>query len=339
MNKRNKNVTIVDIANELGVSVAMVSMVLSGKGAQHRISAEASEKVFETARKLGYKTNQMARALRTGKSFIIGLLVADISNPFFSQIARLIENEAYKYDYQVMFASSDESLEKFQKLGDAFISRQVDGMIIVPVMDSQDVIAAWYSSGIPIISIDRYFTSLNIPYAVTDNYEASFQMLEYIIRKGYNKVAFIGLESNLSNFNDREEGYRACANFLKLSPEQFAIFRLDYFNWESEINDVVEKIVKESYDIIFFGQNMLGIKGLKILNKLKVKIPEDIAIVSFDNPDVFEFNNPPVTCIEQPLEGLAKEALSCLLKVMDRKFEEIQECIRHKGRIIIRESS
>ncbi len=338
MNKRNKNITIVDIAKELGVSTAMVSMVLSGKGPEHRISTKASEKVLETAKRLGYKTNQMARALRTGKSYIIGLLVADISNPFFSHIARLIENEADKYDYQVMFASSDENLDKFQKLGDAFISRQVDGIIIVPVIDSQDVIAAWQFSGIPIVSIDRYFSSLNIPYAVTDNYEASFQMLEYIRKKGYNKIAFIGKESNLSNFNDREGGFRACANFFKLSPEQFAVFRLDYFNWESEIKKVIEKIVKESYDIIFFGQNMLGIKGLKILNKSEIKIPDDIAIVSFDNPEVFEFNNPPITCIEQPFEELANDALSCLLNVIDRKFEGMQKCNKYKGRLIIRES-
>ncbi len=338
MSKHNKNITIVDIARELGVSTAMVSMVLSGKGPEHRISAKASEKVFETAKKLGYKTNQMARALRTGKSNILGLLVADISNPFFSQIARLIENEADKYGYQVMFASSDESLSKFQKLGDAFISRQVDGIIIVPVIDSQDVISAWHSSGIPIVLIDRYFSSLNIPYAVTDNYEASFQMLEYIRSKGYNKVAFIGKDSNLSNFNDREEGFKACAEFLKLSAGQFVVYRLGYFNWESEINDVVEKIVKEGYDIIFFGQNMLGITGLKILNKLKVKIPDDIAIVSFDNPEVFEVNNPPVTCIAQPLEEMAKEAITRLLKVIDNKPEERQEYNRYKGKLIIRGS-
>ena len=338
MNNRNKNVTIVDIAKELGVSTAMVSMVLSGKGPEHRISKKASEKVFETAKKLGYKTNQMARALRTGKSFIIGLLVADISNPFFSQIARLIENEANKYDYQVMFASSDENLDKFQKLGDAFISRQVDGIIIVPVIGSQDVISAWHSKGIPIVSIDRYFSSLNIPYAVTDNYEASFQMLEHISRKGYNKVAYIGKDSNLSNFNDREEGFRDCAESMKLGTGQFGIFRLDYFNWESHMDEVVAKIVKEGYDIIFFGQNMLGIQGLKILNTLNVKIPDDIAIVSFDNPEVFEFSNPPVTCIAQPLEDLAKEALSGLLQIIDNTFQETGENIRHKGRLIIRES-
>jgi LacI family transcriptional regulator len=135
-----------------------------------------------------------------------------------------------------------------------------------------------------------------------------FKCLSTSGKKGYNKIAFIGKESNLSNFNDREEGFRACANFLKLSPEQFAVYRLDYFNWESEIEQVILKIVKERYDIIFFGQNMLGIEGLKILNKSSAKIPDDIAVVSFDNPEVFEFNNPPITCIEQPLEELAKEA-------------------------------
>ena len=118
MKKSGKKVTIVDIAKELGVSNAMVSMVLSGKGSEHRISEKAAKRVFESAKKLGYKPNQMAKALRTGKSGVLGLIVADIANPFFANIARSIENEAEKFGYQVMFASSDEDLEKFTKLGE-----------------------------------------------------------------------------------------------------------------------------------------------------------------------------------------------------------------------------
>ena len=333
-----KSVTIVDIAKVLGVSTTLVSMVLSGKGVENRISKKASEKVVETAKKLGYKPNQIARALRTGKSSILGLLVADISNPFFSQIARLIENEADKHQYQVMFASSDENREKFKKLGDALISRKVDGMIIVPVMNSQDIIAGWHSMGIPMVSIDRYFSSLNIPCAVTDNFNASLQMLKLIIDKGYRKIAFIGRNTDLTSFTEREDGFIEGTKLFKLSPEQFSVFRLNYHHWESEIKKVIIRLIREGYDNVFFSHNMIGIEGLRVINELKVRIPEDVSVVSFDNPLVFEFNKPPVTCMEQQLDKLAEGALSIILNIINNESDGRTACKKYKGRLIIRES-
>ena len=338
MKKSGKKVTIVDIAKELGVSNAMVSMVLSGKGSEHRISEKAAKRVFEREKKLGYKPNQMAKALRTGKSGVLGLIVADIANPFFANIARSIENEAEKFGYQVMFASSDEDLEKFTKLGEAFIGRQVDGLIIVPVIDSQDIIAAWHSMGIPIVSVDRYFSTLKIPFTATDNFDASFQIIKFIVIKGYKKIAFIGKNRNLSNYFDREAGFIHGVKHLKLSPGQFKVFSLDYFNWEVEIRSAIQKIIDEKYDIVYFSQNLLGIQGLKILREYNVLIPDNIAVISFDNPLVFEFYNPPVTCFEQPLEIIASEALSCIIRLIDGKETGIHQSTKHKGRLIIRES-
>ena len=338
MKKRKKSVTIVDIAKELGVSVTLVSMVLSGKGAENRISKKASEKVVATAKKLGYKPNQIARALRTGKSSILGLLVADISNPFFSQIARLIENEAGKYEYHVMFASSDENPEKFKKLGNALISRQVDGMIIVPVMDSRDIIAGWQSQGIPMVAIDRYFSSLNLPCAVTDNYDASLQMLKLIIDKGYRKIAFIGKNTDLTSFTDREDGFIEGTKRFNLSPGQFSVIKLNYHHWENEIRDIIIRLIREGYDNIFFSQNMIGMEGLRIINELKVRIPEDVSVISFDNPAVFEFNKPPVTCLEQQLDRIAEWALSSISKIINNESDGRIACKKYKGRLIIRES-
>jgi LacI family transcriptional regulator len=336
--KFNKKVTIVDIAKKLGVSNAMVSMVLSGNGPKHRISKEAIKNVLETAKEMGYNPNLLARALRTGKTGVIGLIVADISNPFFAMIARLLENEAYKYQYDVMFASSDEVLEKFKKLGDTLLTRQVDGLIITPVIGAQDIIEEWQAKGVPIVSIDRYLTSLSIPYAVTDNYNASIEIMRYITKKGYKKIAYIGKESNLSSFTDREEGFIEGIRTLNINPKNFTVFRLDYYSWAIEIRDVLGKIINEDYDIIYFSQNMLGITGLKILKELNVSIPEEVAVISFDNPDVFEFFNPPITCYEQPLDILAKNALQYLLKMIDGEFVETNQYEKFKGRLIVRES-
>ncbi len=338
MKNPHKKATIVDIAKELSVSNTLVSMVLSGNGPKHRVSKATIKRILETAKKMGYNPNLMARGLRTGKSGIIGLIVADISNPFFAMIARLLENEAYKYEYEVMFASSDEDLDKFTKLGNAFITRQVDGLIITPVIGSQDIIQEWSSKNIPIVSIDRHISSLNIPYAATDNYNASFDILKYVYKKGYKKIAYLGKQSNLSSFTDREKGFREGAKALKIKKENYSIFQLDYHKWKIELKSTIEKIINENFDLIYFSQNMLGISGLKILKELKIKIPDDIAVVSFDNPDVFDFFSPPITCYEQPLDILAKNALQYLMKIIDGESMETKQYEEYKGRLIIRES-
>lgn len=338
MKKNNKSITIGDIAKELGVSTALVSMVLSGKGKNYRISKKASDKVFKTAKRLGYMPNYMAKALRTGKSNVLGLIVADIANPFFARIARLIENEADRRGYQVMFASSDEDIEKFKKLGDTFIANQVDGLLIVPVKNSQEIIKVWHSSGIPIVFIDRYFTELDISYAVTDNFNASFQLLEFILSKGYKKIAFISKESNVSSFIDREEGFMSGVRTFNLKSKEYSIFRLSNNDWESGLKDKLQEILYDRYDIIYFTQNMLGVIGLKILIDLNVKIPEDIAVISFDNPDVFRFNNPTITCYEQPLDELSTVAFSCISKLIEDDCETNKICVKLKGEILVRES-
>lgn len=327
-----------DIAKELGVSTSMVSMVLSGNGPKHRISKKAINRVLKAAERLGYNPNLLARALRTGKTGVIGLIVADIANPFFAMIARMLENEAFNHGYDVMFASSDEDLKKFITLGNAFITRQVDGLIVTPVIGSQDIISDWQSKGVPIVSIDRHIASLGIPHAVTDNFNASFEMLDFVVKKNYKKIAFIGKQSNLSSFTDREEGFILGAKSLQLGPENYSIFKLDYYSWEVEIIDVIKNILKEQFDIIFFSQNMLGIKGLKMLDNLNVRIPNDIAVISFDNPEVFEFHKPQITCFEQPLDVLAKKALNYLIKMIDNEPIEKPPFEMFKGRLIVRDS-
>lgn len=333
-----KKVTIVDISKELGVSTSMVSMVLSGNGPKNRISKNAINKVLDTAKLMGYNPNLLARALRTGKTGVIGLIVADISNPFFAMIARLVENHAFEKGYDVMFASSDENLEKFITLGNAFITRQVDGLIITPVIDSHNIISEWNSQGMPIVSIDRHIESLNTPYAVTDNFNACNEMLNFVTRKGYKKIAFIGKHSNLTSFTDREDGFLQGVKSHQLTSDDYTIFKLDYYKWEDEMQELIKNILVDKYDIIFFSQNMLGIKGLKILNSMNIRIPKDIAIISFDNPEVYEFNKPQITCFEQPLETLTKKALYYLMQMIDGELKEKPPFEKFKGRLIIRGS-
>jgi LacI family transcriptional regulator len=179
---------------------------------------------------------------------------------------------------------------------------------------------------------------VSIPYSVTDNHNASIEILKYITKKGYKKIAYIGKESNLSSFTDREEGFLEGAKLLNLHSKNYTVFRLNYYSWDVEIKDVVKTVIDDGYDIIFFSQNMLAIRGLKILQNLSINIPEDIAVISFDNPDVFEFYKTPVSCYEQPLDILAKNALQYLLKMINGESLETRHYEQFKGRLIIRES-
>src|SRR6476469_3766675 len=131
-----KKVSLKDIAQKVGVSIALVSYVLNNKK-QGRISEEISKKIRDTAQKLNYRTNQIAKSLKTNKTNTIGLIVADISNPFYSALARIIEDEAEKYNYTVIFGSSDENLKKSEKLIDIFLNRQVDGLIYAASENSE----------------------------------------------------------------------------------------------------------------------------------------------------------------------------------------------------------
>ncbi|HEY4788104.1 MAG TPA: LacI family DNA-binding transcriptional regulator [Bacteroidales bacterium] len=332
-------VTITDIARHLNVSVALVSLVLTDKWKENRISKELAERVNESAKQLGYKPNVVAQALRTGKSGIIGLIIADISNPFYSIIVRIIEVEAEKAGYEVMFGSSEEQLSKFIKVGETLISRQVDGLIVVPVVGSGDILSSWKARNIPIITIDRFIPDIKVPYVGNNNYQGSLAVTEFLVQKGYKEISFITNDSGLSNFKERENGFLDCLKQNTRDHISYSVFKVSYSNnWRKELRTLMKLLLKSSTRVIYFGQNMLGIEGLRICKELDISIPADIPIVSYDNPEIFEIYKPGITCYEQPITEMAKTAVSILIDIfsgdtLSWKYHNIID-----GKLIVRES-
>ncbi len=201
-----KKICLKDIAQKVGVSTALVSYVLNNKK-EGRIKKEVAQKIRDTAKALNYRTNQIARSLKMNKTFTIGLIVSNISNPFSSGLARIIEDQADKHKYTVIFGSSDENEQKFTKLVDTFLNRQVDGLIIAPPAGSEDQIHCIQQQNIPFILIDRYFPSIETSYVALDNYEAAFHATEHLIKGGAKRPAMISYESELFHLKDRISGY------------------------------------------------------------------------------------------------------------------------------------
>lgn len=329
-----KNITLSDIAKKLNVSVGLVSLVLREKWKENRISEEMAKKVNQAAKQLGYKPNAMAQALRTGKSKIIGLIVADIANPFYGKIARIIENEAYSRGYQVIFGSSDEDLNKFEHVIEAMKSRQVDGLLVVPVIGSQKALQSIFQSNIPTISIDRYLSDTDIPHIVTDNYNGSYAIGKYLKKKGYKNIAFITKDSQLSNFIERNNGFEKAMDDLQLNHHKFL---LSVNSWKQELPHLLKDIDTNSFDAIYLAQNMLAVEALKNINALNNPNLNQIALISFDDPEIFQINRPTITCFQQPLQQLAQKAVYSLVEAIEDKNQK-NVSTKIEGKLIPRQS-
>ncbi|HEV7621454.1 MAG TPA: LacI family DNA-binding transcriptional regulator, partial [Flavisolibacter sp.] len=182
-----KKVSLKDIALRVGVSTALVSYVVNNKERKGRVGVEMAKKIRRVALEMNYKPNLIAQSLKSGRTNTIGLIVADISNPFFSNIARIIEDEAKKNDYVVIFGSSDESAEKSEDLIDVFLNRQVDAFIIAPAAKTEAQIKRIKDMHVPFVLIDRYFPNIKTDTVHINNYQAAFQAVEHLIKVGRRK--------------------------------------------------------------------------------------------------------------------------------------------------------
>jgi LacI family transcriptional regulator len=334
-----KRVKLVDIAEALNVSVGLVSLVLSGKAKENRISDAVSQKVIEKAKELGYRANQMARGLRTGKSNIIGLIVADIANPYFGKMARFVENEAAKLGYQVMFGSSDENPDKLNDLINVFLSRQVDGTVIVPVTKSEKHLEALKKQAFPFVFIDRYCAQVPVDAFCTDNFLGAYQLCDLLIKKGYKKIGAIVYDSEISNNTERIRGYTSALKQHNLYEEHASlIFRVRFEHFETRLESIIKDAIEKKCEALFFANNSLGVASIKLFDKMGIKIPDDLGMVSFDNPESFQVAKPAITCMEQPIEQMCRLAIGKLVDLIENKQNNQEGTVLLPASMIVRNS-
>ncbi|RIV42482.1 LacI family DNA-binding transcriptional regulator [Flagellimonas pelagia] len=308
-----KRVSLKDIAKEAGVSIATVSYVLS-KQNNTGISREVTERIKRIAAELNYRPNQIAKSLQSGKSHTIGLIVADISNPFFALIARIVEDEAKKHGYTVIFGSSDEKASKSADLIKFLLNRQVDGFIIAPAEGSKDQIEYLKAQNVPLVLIDRYFPKLETNYVVIENYLASFEATGRLLANGNNRIGMVAYATEMQHMQERIRGYRDALAQDGIS-DTF-VHEIKFSAIQSEVEGAVDQMLNmnDPVDAIFFATNTLGIIGLKYLNRLKVSIPKDVSVIVFDESEAFDFFYCPLTYVKQPLHDMAKKAVEVLVE-------------------------
>ena len=321
-----KRVSLKDIAQKVGVSIALVSYVLNNQK-EGRISKEVAEKIRQTAHKLNYRPNQIAKSLKTNKTFTIGLIVADIANPFFSTLARIIEDEAEKANYTVIFGSSDEKAERSQKLLEVMIDRHVDGIIIAPAEDTESQIRSLKKRGIPFVLIDRCFPGIKAAYVGVNNFEAAYEATMHLVRGGRKRIGMIGFQTTIRTLHDRKKGFCKALeeSGVKLLANDIQEVSVDAT--KEEVQAAIQRLLAlpKPIDALFFASNKLSTYGLKYINSLSLKVPDDLFLCSFDQSEATDLFYAPLTHIRQPLMQMGTEAVNLLLQLMqnNKKAREL----------------
>lgn len=332
---KQKKVVLKDIALEAGVSTALVSYVLNNR-LTNRISKEVADKIRKTAKDLNYQPNQIAKSLKTQKTNTIGLIVADIANPFSAQIARIIEDEAQKHGYTVIIGSSDENLTKSQDLLNTLVNRQVDGLIIAAAEKTGTQIRDLQHKGVPFVLIDRYFPNEKFSYIGIDNFHATYTAVQHLLDNGRKNIGFISFQSEHFHIEERKRGYEAA---MTQAGRPIAVEEAPLRNIQEGVEQGVEALLQSNtpVDALLFSTNVLALWGLKYLKNHDIRIPEDLAIVAFDETDFYDLFYVPITYVQQPLNEIGREAVIALLMQMQDKNSIVQKNL--ETHLVIRASS
>ncbi|MFW0716066.1 LacI family DNA-binding transcriptional regulator [Pedobacter sp. N23S346] len=315
-----KSLSIKDIAVAAGVSITTVSFIINGKARDKSISEAVIKKVEKIIAEKGYKPNQIARSLRTGNSNIIGLIIEDISNSFFSRIARLIEDKAYKKGYKIIYSSTENNVEKAKDLINMFKSRKVDAYIISPIKGLEEDIQHLIADNKPVILFDRNLPDLDTNYVGADHFKATCQSVESFIKQGKKKISLVTIDIDVQQITERLAGYEKALADHGMVYNENLVLKVHFNQEEKETMAQMEKLFQsKEIDAVLFATNYLAISGLKVLKKMGKQVGDDFSVIAYDDHEVFELHTPGISAVQQPLEEIAEKVIQLILSQLSSK--------------------
>lgn len=326
-----KRVSLKDIAKLAGVSPSTVSFVLNGKAKQMRISNALADRIIEVARKEGYHPNQVAVSLRTGKSHMLGLIVESMSGNFFASFARVIEEEAALHGYKLVYCSTENQKQKAHELIRMLGHQQVDGYIVTPTPGMEEDIRFLAEAKKPVVLMDSYFPGVDVPYVLVDNMDGVTKGMNHLYEKGYRRIAFVTVDLDLIQMTERRDAYLQSLQSLKLPASKDLVLTIDYRHRPDEaIDQITEFISISKPDAVFFATNYLGLLGLESFDRSGIRVPGDLGMICFDDHEVFRLLRPGITCIQQPVENIARTAFRLLVEQLNRNGKSGEEGVANK---------
>ncbi len=316
--------SIKDVATEAGVSTATVSRVLANKGP---FKIETRDKILAAIAKLNYRPNLIARSLRAQTSAKIGLVVSDIRNPFFTAIARAVEDAAYERGYSVLICNTDENPEKEALYLDLMHDENVAGVIFSPTQQFSSQKAGRARTHIPFVVIDRAVTRGEYDLVQLDNHGAAYELTEHLLAQGYRKLA--GLFGDSATGVERKKGFLAALAAHQLEALHTELIAPRIEQGYAATQSLLAR--SEQPDAIFTSNSLLTAGAFQALRAQGVAIPKQIGLVGFDETTWGELVEPAITIIAQPTEEIGHSAVELL-------FARIAEPERAIRRVILKGS-
>lgn len=303
---------IKEVAKEASVSVATVSRVLNKSG---YVSEASLVKVMNAIKKLDYKPNLVARSLYHKTSNMIGLIVPDITNPFFPELARAVEDVAMIYGYTVLLGNSDQDLDKEKKYIELLKQKYIDGIILTTHTYEPEI---HKDTSIPMVALDRIGDS-HIPTVVSTNYEGAKDATKLLLQKGAKSIAHIRGPKNINSSDDRYRG------FIEVAKQN----NMDYIVEESAFQlELAEKVAETFFntyphvDGIFCSNDIIAVGFLKIALKRGIRVPIDLQIIGFDGASFGQMVYPELTTVAQPIYDMGAMATRLLIKIIEGNTPE-----------------
>jgi LacI family transcriptional regulator len=332
-------VTIYDIAKKANVSPMTVSRVINKS---QNIRESTRKKVEDAIKELDYIPNSSARSLTSKKSKILSLVITDITNPFFTKVARGAEDKAMQMGYQLLLCNSDENLKKESNYINMLISTGADGVLITPTGDeSKKNLRTLNKYNIPFILLDRKIEGIECDEVNGDSREGTRKLLEHLINMGHTKIALINGPLNISTARERQKTYIDTLKAYKLSVDDNFILQSHYKQEDGDENilKILSLSPEERPTAIFAANNFIAINTIKELRRQNIRVPEEISVVCFDDLEPKIDLNPFLTVVSQPAYNFGFIGTQLLIERIEKTAPPEYRKIMLPSELIIRNSS
>lgn len=324
---------LADVARRAGVSTASVSRVLADKP---HVSDEVRQRVLTAVAALNFRPSRLARSLRAQRSHVLGLIISDIQNPFFTSMVRAIEDIAHQHQYSLILCNADEDPAKEAHYLDLMLAEKVAGVVISPTHEAAAACQQLMEVGVPVVAIDRRINHLAVDTVIVDNHQATFTIISHLLADGHRRIGAVIGAPIVTTGQERRDGYLHALHTYGIPPAA------ELLRVGSPTLATGYRLVNELLDLpnpptaLFLGNNLLTIGALKAIHERDLRIPEEIALVAFDEMDWMVIK-PALTVVAQPVYAMGRCAAELLLARLAEPQRPIQEVVL-QATVLIRQS-
>ena len=330
--------TITDVSKETNLAISTISKYMNGG----KVRPENRLKIDAAIQKLGFRANDNARGLRSSKTYTIGIIIDSLGSQYFAKITHLIEKQLKAEGYSILICCHRDDAQSAKDAVEFLVEKQVDGIIIEPLESKVDYLTPIRQNNIPLVAIDRKPNQGQCDYVMSNSSIGIYQATEYLIKNNHKKIAIItGISEDnpgLMAAKERYNGYLRAMNDYELTINSDYILKGD-FKFESgyECMKILSELNNRPTALIISNYNMcLG--AMTAIHNLKINVPEDLSLITFDDLEFSIISNPKLTSIRQPMEKIAQVAVALILKRISGDYSDYTQTIKLPTELIMRNS-